>query len=236
MKIYGIDPAPRKDNVVFDGKSFQKYNVERLKSFIESLDKDTLICWDAPLSFDMKTFNFYYRPVEYFFRYKKKLPPGVSVLPIAGCSHWLMSEYVIGYPSLYCKREDISLVLKREDLNIQKIKLIEVHPALAIWIWLKGKRENFQYKKGENKKEILKEIVDELKELKIIKDMKINIDDELDAYISWKLGEMFLNTPYKTMILGDESGYFLLPFDEKIKKDFETFKGEKNAKQVFGGY
>jgi len=236
MKILGIDPAPSKNSVVFDGKEFKEYNVNNLKKFIKSFkDNEVLICWDAPLDFDINFANFYYRPIELFFKannkkendYQVELPKGISMSPIAGCPHWLMSQYVIGYPAIYYQNNEIFLIRKEEDLQKHqqnRLKIIEVHPALAIWIWLKEEKDNdkkWQYKKD---KKVFKEILELLLKKEIISyEDKNNIinynDDYLDSYIAWKLGYMLINNPEKVMLLDN----MLLPIDYSIKEKYENF-------------
>jgi predicted nuclease with RNAse H fold len=231
MKVLGIDPAPSKKNVIFDGENFyEKYNkkelkAQELKEYIKALSKDTLICWDAPLSFDVSKGDFYYRPIEKFFKYynKDKLPKGISMMPIAGCSHWLMSQYVVGYPAVNCENNEILLITKKEDLQVNKLKIIEVHPALAIWIWLKDENiEEWKYKKT---KQSFEEILKILKNKNIVNlDLPKHNDDYLDSYIAWKLGNMLMQKPESVMLLGDESGCILVPKDEEIKSKFNEFK------------
>jgi predicted nuclease with RNAse H fold len=247
MKVLGIDPAPSKKNVIFDGEKFyEKYNekelkAKELKEYIKALSEDTLICWDAPLAFDVDEGDFYFRPIEKFFKYHNKdvLPKGISMIPIAGCPHWLMSQYVVGYPAINCQNNEISLITKKEDLQTNKLKIVEVHPALAIWIWLKDededKNKNIKEWKYKKEKQSFEKILNILINEKIV---NINIlskedkeklekkhnDDYLDAYIAWKLGDMLINDPESVMLLGDESGCILLPKDEEIEIKFYEFK------------
>jgi len=53
MRVLGIDPAPAKDSVMFDGKEFQHFSPKQLKEHIDGLSKQEellFIAWDAPLS------------------------------------------------------------------------------------------------------------------------------------------------------------------------------------------
>ena len=226
MKAIGIDPAPSKKNVIFDGEKFKEYEIDNLKNFIQNfVNKDILVCWDAPLAFNVNIKDFYYRPIEKFFKYHNKdsLPKGISMMSIAGCPHWLMSQYVVGYPAVNCENNEISLIIKKEDLQANKLKIVEVHPALAIWIWLKDENiEEWKYKK---EKQIFEKILRILKDKNIVNlDLPKHNDDYLDAYIAWKLGDMLINEPESVMLLGDESGCILLPKDEEIKSKFNEFK------------
>jgi len=251
MKILGIDPAPSKQSVVFDGEKFKKYNANELKELITKT-KNTLICWDAPLGFDVNTNDFYYRPIELFFKannkkindFQIKPPSGISVLPIAGCPHWLISQYIVGYPTIDSKSLKIPLIIKKEDFKLNSTQIVEVHPALAIWIWLKNKnlqKDEWKYKcqKKYIKKKAFNKILSLLKEKNIINLEKLNPqdkkeiinfnDDYLDAYIAWKLGDLLINSS-KVMILGEKSGSILLPYDKELKDRFNKFLKAKHAK------
>ena len=226
MKVLGIDPAPSKKSVVFDGEKFKEYNAFELKELLAKTE-NTLICWDAPLAFDANTNDFYYRPIELFFKANNKkvneyqivnqLPKGISILPIAGCPHWLISQYVVGYPAINSNNSKIPLIIKKEDLTLNKTQIVEVHPALAIWIKLKNKINSFLYKKNKT------DLHNIINQLNIPKHIKIKNDDYLDAYIAWELGTLFINSPHEVMLLGNKNGSILLPYDEELKNRFKKF-------------
>mgnify|MGYP000600770917 CR=1 FL=1 len=79
MKILGIDPAPVKNSVIFDGVAFKTFNAQELKQYIQELQNkyhDVFIAWDAPLSGAITdlNFNLYERKIEkYFNRNNKKI-------------------------------------------------------------------------------------------------------------------------------------------------------------------
>ena len=61
MKVLGIDPAPAKDSVIFDGNEFQHFSPKQLKEHIDRLsmqEESLFIAWDAPLSAAMDEENF----------------------------------------------------------------------------------------------------------------------------------------------------------------------------------
>ena len=68
MKILGIDPAPGKESLVFDGKEFIDYCPQKnkncakeLKKYINELQEvknSIFIAWDAPLSAAIDEKNF----------------------------------------------------------------------------------------------------------------------------------------------------------------------------------
>jgi hypothetical protein len=101
-----------------------------------------------------------------------------------------------------------------------------VHPAVAIWLWIKGsssKIKDWNYKKDKN---VLRRIVDEFKLNHIIpNDISIKNDDYLDAYIAWKLGKEWVENNNTVKILGNaDTGSFLLPFDNDLFEKFKKYK------------
>ena len=78
MRILGIDPAPSKETILFDGSEFLQFKARELKAYIEEESRnhpDILICWDAPLSaaIDKDNFSLTIRKIESFFIDKVKL-------------------------------------------------------------------------------------------------------------------------------------------------------------------
>ena len=53
MRVLGIDPAPAKDSVIFDGKEFQHFSPKQLKEHIDTTslrittddELDAFVCW-----------------------------------------------------------------------------------------------------------------------------------------------------------------------------------------------
>lgn len=242
-KVIGIDPAPSKKSTVYSEEGFQYLDYKSLQIYLSKLenakDESVIICWDAPLSFglpDNTTYKFspfYTRKVEYFFSsYLEEIeqpPQGISVLGYAGCSHWAISQYMLGYPKLdrfIDSESKFTLLLTNEELDRFKSKkgryVTEVHPALAIWLWCRHDKmiTDWKYKKN---KAVFNQIIKALKSIDTFKEMPtIKNDDELDAYIAWKLGNEWISGNDKVKILGDKNtGSFLLPYDKTL---FETFK------------
>jgi len=226
IKVIGIDPAPSKKNTIFDGKEFYQKDCNELKKYLEEIKFEkgnVLICWDAPLSFDEESGKFYIRKIESFFA-RQKLPKGISVLGYARCPHWAISQYLLGYPKISNFEKDFNppfeLIFDKE--NIRK-SVTEVHPAVAIWLLLKDKKE-WKNEKWEYKKD--NTILEKVKNTLTIGDeIKSNIktDDYLDAYIAWKLGRDWIDG--KGDILGDNStGSFLLPYNDFTIEEIKTQK------------
>ncbi|MBF0613785.1 MAG: DUF429 domain-containing protein [Magnetococcales bacterium] len=178
MKVYGIDPAPKKDLIAYDGEKFEKRSIHEVRSFIEGLSKepDLFVCWDAPLTGPslLAIMNnkpgkseFSQRALESFFmqhknilpNYTGKLPPGVSILPYSGCPHWVISRSLLGLPKCGPFDQMNQLPFQLTDDNSKSPPtegryIAEVHPALALWLWCKDKNiRSWRYKglhKGEN--------------------------------------------------------------------------------------
>ncbi len=240
ITVIGIDPAPSRDSTIFDGKYFDQKCYKKLHEYINDLKQSKskiLICWDAPLSFgignctDEKASPLYQRKIEYFFSRKngKKTPTGISVRGYAGCPHWTISQYILGYPKIgaFDQKFNPPFNLIFDKNKITK-SVTEVHPAVAIWFWCinkKAKLNNWNYKKDSS---TFKKILEILVSKEIISQevkKKIENDDQLDAYIAWKLGDEWIKNNRNVEILGDNNtGSFLLPFNEEVSKNFLDFK------------
>lgn len=244
IKVIGIDPAPSKDSTIFDGDNFSQENYSGLQGYLERVKSNyekVLICWDAPLTFpkllDEKPKKYsplYFRPIEYFFNKLKgqyKLPKGISVQGYAECPHWAVTQYILGYPSLKEDKKNQPYELVFDNSKISK-SVIEVHPALAMWIWAMPNVVEFSgYKDGGEKTEsvinelIKKGVLNEDIKSKIMKQYKKYQADSLDAYIAWKLGNEWANGNGDVSILGDEiTGSFLLPYNKDIFEMFNNFQ------------
>jgi hypothetical protein len=130
-----------------------------------------LLAWDAPLTgpadpdspqagarnSELQT-DFTTREIERVFGNGDWKPAeGISVQGYAGCQHWALSRNLLGLPRVgpYDKKPDELpfnlLVQKPDDWRGQNV--VEVHPALAMWLWLRGEKPEleFQYKTGKTK-------------------------------------------------------------------------------------
>jgi hypothetical protein len=220
IKFIGIDPAPVKKSTCFDGVNFGYYNYNQLKEYLieeKKCNDKLLICWDAPLSFslniDSNASDFYQRKIEFFFSRKEyNTPKGISVRGYAGCPHWAITQYLLGLPKIsnfeknFCPPFDLIFNAN----NITK-SVTEVHPAVAIWLWCKDEITDWEYKKN---KTSLNSIIKVLKTKNIIgKSIEIKNDDELDAFVAWKLGKNWVEKTGEVAILGkNKTGSFLLPY------------------------
>lgn len=232
IKVIGIDPAPSKKSTICDGQHFLQKSPEDLKCYLQELQSNAndkiLICWDAPLSFGDNKSNFYTRKIESFFNNPSRLPKGISVQGFAGCPHWAISQHLLGYPKIgdfdHGAKPPFGLVFEREAITKS---VTEVHPGLAIWVWLKDVRElneNWLYKKNSTTRTNIESALGKLfpKDKQVID--QIENDDHLDAYVAWKLGRVWIDDEGKTVrILGNTRlGSFLLPYNESIFNDFKA--------------
>lgn len=231
IKVIGIDPAPTKKSTVYDGIEFQTFCYKKLKEYLNDLKEQNekiLICWDAPLSFSTESFTpFSKRNIEKFFSRKEgsKTPPGISIMGYSSCPHWIISQYLLGYPRISDQSFNHPFNLIFDNKEIAHA-ITEVHPAVAIWMWLlkgKIKIESWKYKK--NKTDFNK-IVNELKNQGILPtNLQIENDDRLDAFISWRLGADWIQNNNEVEILGDAvTGSFLLPYNQDVFDKFKNFQ------------
>lgn len=236
MKIIGIDPAPTKKSTVYDGNKFVDYDYKELKEYLEELNQSSegiLICWDAPLSFSLDCETpFSKRIIEKFFSRKEgyKTPEGISIMGYSTCPHWMISQYLLGYPKINSidanSIDPFNLVFKNSNL-VGKKSITEVHPALALWLWCKQgtTRKNWTYKKDDKVFNALKDILISKGIVSVEKAKYIDNDDKLDAYIAWKLGELWVTNNDQVIILGDnKTGSLLLPKNENVIRGFNKFK------------
>jgi predicted nuclease with RNAse H fold len=252
MRIVGIDVAPGKKSHVFEGEErVKQMDAQSLKYLLDDLKKspkDVLIAWDAPLTGPTHLAettkatrwkgDFTQRPIEAFFmRGENKPPEGVSVQGYAGCQHWTISRYLLGLPRVgrYDQREGkLPFSLVTSDVLPPKGKnVVEVHPALALWLWLKGEngfsvRKTWQYKKNdvELRGRLWKKLCE--KAGRPISPARENVptDDEIDAVTAWLLAQSWVSAKKAlgVSVLGNEkTGALLLPKASQLKDGFDDF-------------
>lgn len=246
--VYGIDPAPKKGLSVYDGCGFDHIPIEDASSYLEEIGKkgkNVLVCWDSPLtapSFSstakIEGSVFTQRKIESFFSRKNWKPPkGISVRGYAGCPHWTISRFLLGLPQIG-KFDSTHLPFNLQTSNIEKpksgINVVEVHPALAVWLALRDNRkikpDGWAYK-DKKEKSSFEKILTELKKTELFSDAlegfapKTVDDDGLDARVAYALGTAWLNNAHNVKILGDrDSGGFLLPMIDKIEDEWAKFQ------------
>lgn len=155
------------------------------------------------------------------------IPKGISTLPYTGCSHWAITQHCFGLPLINDEFKPpetlktfklITSQNEREKLSSNKKNIVEVHPALALWLWLKddkvvdykGGKEK-KKKNSEEKKKIVQELTIKLNSCLGIKtEVNIEKDDYLDAYVAWLLGTLWLKE--EVILAGNKNtGAMLLP-------------------------
>lgn len=251
IKVLGIDPAPSKESVIFDGEKFLHFDVRELKEYIESESKreDSLfISWDAPLSaaLDDNNFSLSIRKIERFFnlngRYAKSLgiPRGISTLGFSGCPHWSISQYIFSYPILNSETQlpsKFKLLMDENELTKSGHYITEIHPALSMWILLKDvvKEELFidswKYKGDSSQETKLRKavLIENILALEIVKkvlkvEVEIKSDDELDAFVCWLMGTLLVHGDSSAKIYGDNlNGSFLLPYNKLIHEKLDEY-------------
>jgi len=177
MLVLGIDPAPSKKSIVFDGEIFHHLDIAALEHYLNAIKEkhlDIFISWDAPLSGAIKKENFSLsiRKIESFFYRQSKtaqalnggegIPKGISTLGFSGCPHWSISQYLFGLPIInpfLQKSSEFKLLMSNTALKKSGLYITEAHPALSMWILLKDELQDeklfhssWQYK-GDSKNE-----------------------------------------------------------------------------------
>jgi hypothetical protein len=114
-------------------------------------DEKVLVCWDAPLTgfvwSDARFFPekaLYTRKIEKHFQ-EKGLPEGINTLGYAAAAHWTISQVALGYPrmqeqSTFSSEPPVRLITNSSGKTANMMcspHLVEVHPAVAMYSWLK---------------------------------------------------------------------------------------------------
>lgn len=245
MKVIGIDPAPTKGLSVFDG-SYRHIPLRESRAFIEEIchESNVLLCWDSPLTGPpLSAINggeasgsaFSKRPIEKFFSQIKtgfKTPPGISVLGYSGCPHWALSRSLIGLPRTGPYDSEalpFFLTTSQATRPTRGRVVVEVHPALALWLWCsdRGHSGPWDYKKDAKLRDNLWAMlmgIPHFSESLGSSCLTPGSDDEMDAQIAFVLGRLWLTEPSRVTLLGDEEhGTFLLPNVKNLEAAFIQF-------------
>lgn len=265
-RVIGVDPAPSKKSTIcyaIEGDlAFEKLIPNQLHEFLiscQETDKRVLIVWDAPLTGpkvlkpptegEYPEKNFSQRTIERFFGKSSNAhytPDGINTLNYSGCQHWTITKAMTGLPllGLYCQKQNLPFNHVSENVESKVLKglsqpcIVEAHPALAIYLWLKDtfQKDNPVWKyKVKTEKNDGTVFTKAKKREKILNGLKTKIkasvpetvasDDQLDAFVAWALGYLYVTQPegqQKVRILGNQkTGSMLLPYDEKL---FDKFK------------
>jgi hypothetical protein len=220
MRVIGIDPAPKNDATIYDGHDWSTCKAQELPDYIHRLSKgqdDLLVCWDAPLTAGKEgpPGCYYVRQIEKFFN----PPRGISVQAYAGCPHWAVTQAAVGLPRLgkfNCNNIPLKLCVSGECPQTGK-NIVEVHPAVAIWLWCKASYTTGSWEYKENKETVAKlwkELTESIAREKYLyqsgRQAPAN-DDELDAYVAWLLGTKWQAKDGVVLLGNADTGSFLVP-------------------------
>lgn len=202
--VIGVDPAPTKETVIYDGEAFKSFKPHEMRRVIaDAIAKNPrlIIAWDAPLSFDHLGSvgclpDFYDRKIDKVVRKWAAEAKGFSAKAInarafAGLPHWAISCATLGLP-FGTPPSGLRLVeaLAGSDGPVA----IEVHPAVALGVWWleKGVEAPFPNYKGDKQqtREIARALRSELAELTEERMSDLD-DDHLDALAAYRLGVLF---------------------------------------------
>ncbi len=146
---------------------------------------------------------------------------GVSVRSFCGLSHWVISRNVLGLPRVGrfdAKYDELPLypVFTKEALTRHQWAVTEVHPTLAVYLWLQngspdGRPDWHQYK-GKGKDSDVVAAVQTMWEtlcerFEICLDSSITPpsgEDAFDARVAWLLGLLWVNGD-EVELVGNES-------------------------------
>lgn len=208
-----------------------KLDHEGLGKLLERIEESKdrwLICWDAPLV-ESETFEIQssstMREIERRARKwngvqnKLKRHRGLSTQGFSGCSHWVVSQRLLGIPSIHSGHkirknfrllQDMSHFHDWSQNPSRKVAVAEVHPALSLAAWCDLKDVALPPYKTQNFGSAVETLANELPELKELGELSELNDDIVDAFVAWKMGRDLIKGDSE--IFGDAStGSFLLP-------------------------
>ncbi len=206
--VLGIDPAPRKATVVFDGLVFRTISAKNLRTRIRELlpvEGPALVAWGAPLSFSHQgaTANFWDRPVDHqaarwLQRHADSVADkAVSVQPFSCCSHWGLSCHVLGLP--FWDAIDRFHLAESPGYVVDPRCTIEVHTALALAEWWVHCRIDSVLPRYKGSRSAAQFIVSQLSAClaatgaRPLPTEAFLDDDHLDAWVAWRIGRDFLD-------------------------------------------
>lgn len=253
MRVVAVDPAPGKESTVFDGEEFCDLAPAELRHFLNELssaETDTLVCWDSPLTGPADPSSagdcrgdFTQRPIDSFFSRKEtgfKTPKGISVLPYGGCPHWTISRSLIGLPRMgpfdHCYDGlPFHLVPGPESERGGRACIIEIHPAVAAWLWCRREkrgRAQWVYKGSRGSKASRETLRQEMWSIILRKTQfrwtlpDPTNDDQFDAAVGYVLGSLYADemTRGQVTVLGSrETGSFLLPAVPRLTQKWDRW-------------
>lgn len=238
MFVIAVDPAPGRKSTVFDGTNYFKMSGRELRVYLaepRNRTQETLLCWDAPLtgpgspaSAGKSPSDFTQRRIEQFFSRNEtgfKTPKGISVLPYSGCPHWTITRSLLGLPrtgpyDVEYHGLPYHLLPGPGSERGGRASVVEVHPAVAAWLWCRGaKGECWEYKKDIGILNEMWSIILSRIRFRWADRPTPGDDDEFDASVGYLLGSLYhgerndvAEGERDVVILGDRvTGSFLLP-------------------------
>ena len=253
LRVISVDPAPGKESTIFDGRDFSTKTGHGLRSYLDepgNRTPETLLCWDAPLTGPADPASagtgrdFTQRLIESFFMQSKagfKTPKGISVRPYSGCPHWTITRSLLGLPrtgpyDLDFQQLPFRLLPAPPSEKADRPSVVEIHPAVAVWLWCKDIRRkastwNYKGKRNDGIRKELWCIILERTGFPWGNRRTPTNDDEFDAAVGYLLGSMYFQRRGSTNgnpcveILGDRcTGALLLPADPDLEKSWGKWR------------
>lgn len=238
--VFGIDPAPTKKTLVYDGVRWLKWSSQEVRDRVRSVEAPAIIAWDAPLSFDHA--DFYDRTVDKTVRkWAKEMAmrrrfeaSAVNAREFAALSHWALTCDALGMPFGQMPAK-FSLAETPPTKNQFEIAIIEVHPAVAIGVlWLEeGVPTPLPRYKGKAHQEGIREIVETLDSFDF-PNGATESDDHLDSYVAYRIGTWFRDG--KAHWLGDpRAGGYVMPDNpttDALREQYRIRSGKRGKPQT----
>ncbi|MDE0033344.1 MAG: hypothetical protein OXU75_09450 [Deltaproteobacteria bacterium] len=203
-----------------------------------------------PIAAGAQRRDFTQRLIERFFMREKRdallpdggLPAGISVRPYSGCQHWTITRSLLGLPRTGCYDQDFEqlpfrLLPAPDDEQNNRPSVVEVHPAVAAWLWCKncrGKKAIWRYKdkryEGRDavRNEMWQIILEESRPFEWGNRCTPANGDEFDAAVGYVLGALYAQGNNGVAILGDRhTGSFLLPVVPNLMDMWHEFLAQQ---------
>ena len=254
-RVIAIDPAPAKASMVFDGVRYSPMSAPCLRDYLKRIATEgpgTLICWDAPLTGPANScrpgsnrHDFTKRPIERFFSMEAtgfKAPKGISVLGYGACPHWTITRSLLGLPRVGSfdvpeSRLPFGLLTDPARWDQHRPCVVEVHPALAAWLWCYREwpaGASWVYKGSKSpvheRRRVWLAMWDIiLRRTKFERDLPCpETDDEFDAGVGYILGTMIsqdeADQGRRCTIVGNaRDGAFLVPFIRELDSAWSSW-------------